>query len=71
VGSPAAQDATLEVFDVAGRRVRASRLALHEGRQSVPFDGRDDGGRPLASGVYFCRLGSGLEVRTSKLVVRH
>lgn len=70
VASPATRDATLEVFDVAGRRVRTSRFALHEGWQNVSFDGNDDAGRHLASGVYFYRIRSGVEVKTSKMIIR-
>jgi PKD repeat protein len=50
-------DATLEIFDVRGRRVRT----LVNGRQpageiSVVWDGRDDRGLSVATGVYFVRL---------------
>ena len=55
---PAGGDAVrLDVFDVAGRHVRTlvdRRVAA--GRYAVPWNGRDDRGRPVASGVYFCRL---------------
>jgi choice-of-anchor B domain-containing protein len=47
----------LSVYDVQGRSVR--RLAdgsLAAGRHELPWDGRDDGGRPLASGIYYLRL---------------
>jgi len=55
LSEPAA--ATLEIYDVAGRRVRALvRLAEAPGERSVFFDGRDASGGRLASGVYFARL---------------
>jgi len=34
----------------------------------VPWDGRDEGGRPVAAGVYFYRLESGREVRSRTTV---
>jgi hypothetical protein len=40
------------------------------GSYSITWDGRDDGGRPVAAGVYFYRLqgpGSGQTLRTVKL----
>jgi hypothetical protein len=49
--------ARLEIFDVQGRVVR--RLvegALAAGPHAVTWDGRDDAGRPAASGLYFYRL---------------
>jgi flagellar hook assembly protein FlgD len=47
----------LLVYDAAGRRVRrlvsgASSAGLHD----VPWDGRDDAGRAVASGAYLIRL---------------
>lgn len=48
---------SLEIFDAAGRRVRA--LVSDEvvsGKQTVGWDGRDDRGQAVASGVYFYRL---------------
>ena len=66
VGSPASRQATLEVYDVAGRRVRSSRLALREGWQDISFDGKDDAGRHLASGVYFYRVSSGADTRAGE-----
>jgi hypothetical protein len=61
---------TIEVFDVTGRRVRTlvdSREPV--GESSVAWDGRDHSGRPLASGVYFCRLRSASVIQTRKLLL--
>lgn len=42
------------VYDVAGRRVRdVYRGWLPSGRHTIPWDGRNDGGQPVAAGVYF------------------
>jgi hypothetical protein len=38
------------------------------GRRAVPWDGRDDGGHPVAGGVYFARLESAGESAVRKLV---
>ena len=59
---------TLEVFDQRGRLVRS----LLEGqpvtgpRYDVVWEGRDDMGRELASGVYFFRLRAGDQVSVRK-----
>jgi hypothetical protein len=55
---------------VVGRRVRS----LYDGpaatgRHSLGWDGRDDTGRRLPSGVYFARLSLGDETRTRRLVL--
>jgi arabinogalactan endo-1,4-beta-galactosidase len=60
----------IEVFDVSGRRVRI----LRNGRQSGgphrgAWDGRDQVGRTLPAGVYFCRLAIGDGAETRKLVL--
>jgi len=60
----------LEVFDVSGRRVR---LVLEErlpaGHHRMGWDGRDDRGVAVASGVYFFRLLAPSLSLTQKLVV--
>ena len=62
--------ARLEVFSLTGQRV----AVLHRGRQQAGYyrlhwDGRDDEGRPLGSGVYLYRLVTGESVMTRKLTL--
>ncbi len=49
---------TLTIHDAAGRLVRTLRSDDFEaaGRREALWDGRDDGGRPIASGVYLVRM---------------
>jgi hypothetical protein len=66
----AAGPVSLRVFDVHGRVVRelvsgVQHAALHE----VSWDGRDDGGRMVASGIYFYRLETGSTVETRRMVL--
>jgi hypothetical protein len=62
----------LEVLDVAGRRVRT---LVAEGREAGLFrerwDGRDEGGRQVADGVYWLRLTHDGETLTRKAVRVH
>jgi hypothetical protein len=61
---------SLEIVDVAGRFVR--RLLdrnFDAGRHAVAWNGRDDAGRVMASGVYFLRLSDGASVRTERIVL--
>ena len=54
---PREADVTLHVYDVSGRLVRtllARRLPA--GEHSERWNGRDDTGRAVASGIYFARL---------------
>jgi len=60
----------LEVFDLRGRRVAVLASGAHEpGTYSVVWQGRDESGRPLPSGVYFSRLRSGSFSQTRKMVL--
>lgn len=54
---PSDGPATLDVYDVAGRRVRRLvRGTLSSGAHAAPWDGRDEEGKPLPAGTYFVRL---------------
>jgi subtilisin-like proprotein convertase family protein len=61
---------TLSIFDVSGRKVRTlAQESLAPGRYQRVWQGRDDTGRQVSSGVYFYRLtGSGF-TETRKMVV--
>ena len=61
---------TLTIHDLRGRTVRTLiDEAVAAGRRSVTWDGRNDAGEPLPSGVYFLRIqGAGAE-QTQKLML--
>ncbi len=63
--------ATLEVFDVAGRRVASiSAGAAVAGSNMLQWDGRGENGERLGSGVYFARLSlNGDPVSSRRLVL--
>ena len=55
-GAQQAGSGALSLCDVAGRRLRSLRDGpLPAGALRVDWDGRDDAGRALASGVYFAQ----------------
>jgi predicted outer membrane repeat protein len=60
----------IEVYDASGRSVRqlveCSQMA---GEHRVKWHARDDTGRPVASGVYFCHLVADRESITRKMVL--
>jgi len=61
---------TLSIFDVAGRRVRdLVDRDLPAGVHAAEWDGRDDTGSAVASGVYFYRLQTGPQSETRRLVL--
>ncbi len=59
----------ITVFDMAGRRVAAFEGIGREGRNAVRWDGRDEGGRNAAAGVYHYRLRAGGHEAAGKLVL--
>ena len=62
--------ARLEVFALNGQRVAVLSRGHHEaGLHRLRWDGRDDQGRPLASGTYLYRLVTAEEVSARKFVL--
>ena len=60
----------LRVHDLTGRVVRTLVNARQQpGRYSLSWNGRDDQGRLLGNGVYFCKLATGSYRSTRKLVL--
>ncbi len=50
-------DVALRILDVAGRRLRTLQEGhLSAGSHQLHWDGRDDAGRPVGSGVYLAQL---------------
>ena len=67
---PAPANVELAIHDVSGRRVAlVERGRRGPGVFDRAWDGRDDGGRPLASGVYFLRLRAGADEAVRKIVI--
>ncbi|OGG43279.1 MAG: hypothetical protein A3F84_12920 [Candidatus Handelsmanbacteria bacterium RIFCSPLOWO2_12_FULL_64_10] len=67
---PEASDVRLVVYNILGQQVRA----LAQGRQEagyyrVTWDGRDDAGRPVSSGLYLYRFESKGLVKTEKMLL--
>jgi cytochrome bd-type quinol oxidase subunit 1 len=61
---------TLEIYDVNGGIV--SRIFEGErkaGLNSVTWDGRNESGAAVASGIYFCRLGAGRLSVSKKMIL--
>jgi FlgD Ig-like domain len=70
VGLPVKGDVRVDVYDVAGRRVRTVTMpARTKGWNTLRLDAQDDRGAPLASGVYFFRVHAGNETITRKMVI--
>jgi hypothetical protein len=66
---PRPQATTVAIYAVDGRRI-ATLLEERRpaARQRIFWNGRDQRGRPVPSGVYFCRLEAGGRAETRKVV---
>ena len=61
---------TIAIYDVTGRLVTTLLdRRVEGGASSVRWDGRDDGGRSVASGTYFARLEAGGERLDRKMLL--
>lgn len=67
---PERSEVRLAIYDVLGRRVRVlAEGPVPAGVHQVQWDGRDGGGRPLASGLYFIRLEAGGQQQIRKITL--
>ncbi len=61
---------SLVVYNIFGQKVRGLvNVSLPAGSYAVTWDGTDNEGDALASGVYFCRLCAGRNASTLKMVL--
>ncbi|MBN1825983.1 MAG: alpha amylase C-terminal domain-containing protein [Candidatus Eisenbacteria bacterium] len=68
---PAAGNARVRVFDISGRAVRTlADRDFDAGEHALPWNGRDDRGNAVASGVYLVRMDAGDRMSdTAKIVL--
>lgn len=68
--APAPGAAIVRIHSAAGRLVRTLRKDCSTaGRYELTWDGLDERGRPVASGVYFCRLEMGGSTEARRMVL--
>jgi flagellar hook assembly protein FlgD len=63
---------TVTIHDAAGRGVRTlvHGALLEAGETRIPWDGRDDAGGEVRSGVYFCHIRAPSGARTIPIILR-
>ncbi len=67
---PVSGRASLMVYDVTGRKVRELVSgSLPAGKSTAVWDGKDDSGKPVSSGVYFARLTMGKHEAVGKMLL--
>lgn len=69
-GLPAQSHVELRIYNAIGNDIRTLVLGQKPaGEHRAQWDGQDDSGREMASGVYFYRIRAGSFVRTQKMIM--
>jgi hypothetical protein len=69
-GLPQPAYVTLSIFDVAGRRIKTLvNEAMPDGIHTVVWNGKDDAGTSVASGVYFVKMSAPGIDKAAKMIV--
>jgi 5'-nucleotidase / UDP-sugar diphosphatase len=65
---PAGSDVNIEIYDILGQRVKTLVSGYQPaGEQTVIWNGRDDAGQKVSSGIYFYKMQAGNFVETKKM----
>jgi hypothetical protein len=69
-GIPCQTNMKVEVFDINGHKVKILVSTLQKaGNYYLTWDGTNDSGNPVASGVYYCRFQSGEKNESVKMIL--
>ena len=67
---PSRQEIDLSIYNLVGQQVvQLVKGVRAPGQYNLTWDGRDNRGQALASGLYFYRLQAGRQVKTRKLLM--
>ncbi|HBZ01390.1 MAG TPA: hypothetical protein DEO84_08750 [candidate division Zixibacteria bacterium] len=68
VGQPC--NLTVDIVDILGREVKSLLAERLEPRMlTLAWDGTDQRGDPISSGIYFCRVTNGIDLNSSRLLL--
>ena len=68
--APGVQKVELSVFNVLGQKIRTLFIGTSvPGRNTLRWDGKDDAGRNISTGVYFYQLRTPASIITNKMVM--
>lgn len=63
-------DANLSIFNIAGQKIQTLINSHYSpGIYKIVWDGKDENGRSLSSGVYFYRLKNGNKIESKKMIL--
>jgi hypothetical protein len=63
-------DVSLKIYNLLGQLVRTlTETDMMPGTYRITWDGKDEKGREVSSGIYFCRLAVDSQVRIDKMLL--
>ena len=68
--SKSSRSANLSVYDIRGRKVKSTSFNLVPGVNELGWDGKDEAGQELGSGIYLLRISSGELNLSARLVLQ-
>jgi len=67
---PSKQDVSLEIFDMAGRKIRKVNMAgAEKGNHIIKWSGLNQNGNLVSAGIYFYRLSTSSFSMTKKMIL--
>jgi hypothetical protein len=69
VDFPTATDYTVSIYNIAGQVVRTFAGAAQAGSTTIHWDGANEVGQPVASGMYFYQISGGSHTDVRKMVL--
>jgi hypothetical protein len=69
LNSKGAKPAVVEVFNLRGQRIRRLDQELKDGANAIAWDGRNDSGNRVATGVYLVRVVAGTDLVSAKVML--
>lgn len=64
--------AAVVIYDIMGHEVKTLINGIKEkGRHQVVWDGENNSGQKVSSGMYICRLGSCSRMQSNKMLLIH
>ena len=69
IRAPYSPDGDLSIYDITGRLVKKFDIPFHVRPVPITWDGRNDSGEDVSSGIYFAKYKSDLATEMTKVVL--
>jgi len=62
------ENTEINIYNIKGQRIK--QYSIFNNQSSITWDGKDEGGKFVSSGIYFARLFDGKQVVTRKMILK-